>query len=149
MPTHVALVEKQKSWCRGLHNGIGGMIELSDVNPETGKIAPLVAQRREFLEETGLNIQNWEFFCQLREPSAVVEFFRADVPLKLLQQVRTVTTERIVVMEFANHGYMRFMPNLSWLLPLARSQYGIIANVEEFGGPCAEMHAVQLKEDSQ
>lgn len=121
---HVVLIEKRKQWCYGLHNGVGGSIEETDASP-------LDAHRREFVEETGLNLQNWEFFCQLTEPKAVVEFFRATAPFKLLQQIRTTTNEEVVLAEVENLHERKLMPNLAWLLPMAMSSGGLICNVTE------------------
>jgi 8-oxo-dGTP pyrophosphatase MutT (NUDIX family) len=124
----VALIEKQKAWCKGKWNGIGGSIEESDESP-------LDAQRREFWEEAGIHLANWEFFCQLHEPRAVVEFFRTAIPLSLLRSVRTKTIEVVRVFDVEcvqrQPDLYPLMPNLSWLLPMAQSSCGIIANVIE------------------
>jgi 8-oxo-dGTP diphosphatase len=125
---HVVLIEKQKSWCKGLLNGVGGSIEEGE--------SPLDAVRREFLEETGLGIRNWEFFCQLHEPNAVVEFFRAEVPFLLLRSVKQTTDEPIHIVDCDDliQGEREIMPNLGWLIAMARRSCGIIASVQEFSG---------------
>lgn len=133
----IALIEKKKEWCKGRWNGIGGSIEETDASP-------LDAQRREFLEETGLSIQNWEYFCTLEEPNAVVEFFRADVPLNYLDQVRSTTEEIVRIIYWPTEGLqLNLMPNLRWLVPLAQTSGGVLANVTELdpqvglcGGRC-------------
>jgi len=62
----VALIRKQRpSWQRGLLNGIGGHIELSDNSPAE-------AMRREFRKETGLEITEWSEFGEIKAPGALV-----------------------------------------------------------------------------
>lgn len=49
----VVLIEKQKpDWQKGFHNGVGGKIE--------GNEMPIDAMRREFTEETGIDITDWK-----------------------------------------------------------------------------------------
>ena len=130
---HVVLLQKQKAWCKGLLNGPGGSIEEGE--------CPLDAMRREFFEETGLQIRNWEFFCQLQEPNAVVEFFRAEIPFLLLRSVKTTTEEPVCIVDCdeLNNYDTPVMPNLPWLVAMARRSCGIIAHVEEFSGDVVQI----------
>ncbi len=55
----VMLIRKSHpDWMKGKLNGIGGHIEDSDKSPDD-------AMRREFNEETGLNVVNWQKFAVL------------------------------------------------------------------------------------
>lgn len=123
----VVLIKKEKQWCQGLLNGVGGSVESSD-------LSPIDAQRREFLEETGLALQNWEFFCQLIEPKAVVDMFRCTQPLGLLRTVRQTTCESVRVYNLCELQFHALMPNLGWLLPMASNPGVLIAKVSEVGG---------------
>jgi 8-oxo-dGTP diphosphatase len=107
----VALVRKARpQWQAGKLNAIGGKVE-------PGESAP-AAMRREFHEETGVEIDDWEHFATVSFEKGVVDFFRSFVPAGVLDQVRTVTDEPIEV-----HPSMPVpkdaLPNLAWLLPLA------------------------------
>lgn len=54
----VMLIRKNRpDWMKGKLNGIGGHIEAGE--------EPLAAMRREFKEETGITIENWEKFALL------------------------------------------------------------------------------------
>lgn len=74
----VLLVRKQRpQWQAGKLNAIGGKIEPGE--------RPLDAMRREFTEETTLNVFDWEMFCVLRGDGFVVHFFAATKPCSYLQ----------------------------------------------------------------
>jgi 8-oxo-dGTP diphosphatase len=68
----VWLIRKNKpEWQKGKLNGIGGKIEKTDMSPYQ-------AQVREFKEEAGLDIPNWEHFCTITDDNAYAVYcFRA------------------------------------------------------------------------
>ena len=106
----VALVEKLKpDWMCGSWNAIGGKIEKSDRTPWE-------AMRREFKEETGVTIDNWNFFVSLSGDGWICYFFRA-----FNDKVYDCTTvEEEVIRIFPNKELPTIkMANLGWLLAMA------------------------------
>jgi 8-oxo-dGTP diphosphatase len=103
----VAMVLKSKpAWQAGLYNGIGGKIEPGESAPE--------AMRREFIEETGVDV-NWLFFTNLMGPDWSVAFFYAKSDRVF--DVRTMESEEIHVLD------VRALPdnviaNCRWLIPM-------------------------------
>lgn len=105
--TQVAMVLKQKpQWQAGLYNGIGGKVEL-------GEDAP-TAMRREFIEETGVEV-DWQFFTNLMGPDWSVAFFYAKSDSVF--DVRTMEAEEIHVLEVRNLPD-NIIPNCRWLIPM-------------------------------
>lgn len=114
----VALVRKNRpAWQAGKLNGIGGHVESSDTDAWS-------AMRREFHEETSLDIDDWHRFCTLRgnkTPDSTeeftVHFFTARV--KSLKGIHTTTDEEILVVPMDRLSYHECLPNLAWLIPMA------------------------------
>lgn len=133
----VLLIEKQKTWCKGLWNGVGGGVELEDHFHGQTQVNKVSAQAmvREFREETGLNTETyeWECFCVLEEPKAMVFFFRAFVSDRWLAGAQCMTDERVDLWHHEVSG-LPIMPNLTWLLPMARHHTMTFASVIEQGG---------------
>lgn len=105
----VALIRKTKpDWQRGKLNGIGGKIELYET--------PLQAMRREYREETGVDVpeSEWEQVGSYRGMNGTVYVFRA-----VGRPWDTVTTtEEVVGVYYWEHlDYTQTVPNLRWLLP--------------------------------
>jgi 8-oxo-dGTP pyrophosphatase MutT (NUDIX family) len=123
----VALILKTKPrWQCGLLNAIGGKIENGE--------SPRAAMAREFEEETGAKIADWERFCILSGKNDegeewTVHFFRAfttqlmyaDVPYAGLStlRLRSLTEERVYVTSFSVVSTELAIPNLMWLIPMA------------------------------
>lgn len=145
----VALIEKQRpEWQKFQLNGIGGHIEnhtpgcivhnpppsfMSAVKEFTGDISfepcncagetAAEAMRREFREETGVDIDRWKEYCILNGLDYEVHFFHA-YGLEI-HQTTTKTDEQVAV-----YGVDRILdpnisypliPNLRWLIPMALS----------------------------
>ena len=107
----VALIEKQKpDWQAGLWNAIGGKVETNE--------DPYDAMSREFAEETGLAVEEWDLFCTLSGVDWTVWFYRSFVPMVSLNQARTMEEERVGV--FDVNILPSTIPNLRWLIPLAK-----------------------------
>lgn len=108
----VVLIKKIKpAWQKDSFNGVGGKIEEGETPEE--------AMQREFFEETGVIISNWEEFAFLDIPGQTnnsfsrVWFFRSFGDY----QVKTTTEE--AVDWYSIKILPRVLPNLYWLLPLA------------------------------
>jgi 8-oxo-dGTP diphosphatase len=106
---HVALIKKEKpAWQKGKLNGIGGKIEPGETSID--------AMRREFREETGVDIQEWNQYIQLSGDEFAVEFFYAIGDPFLVQ---TTTEEVVNVYATGYLPQLDTIPNLQWLIPMA------------------------------
>lgn len=127
----VVLVRKNRPrWQAGRLNAVGGHVE----DGET----PVEAQRREFREETGVDVPepDWHHFAtvswgavsQDSEPGEV-QFFRCFRPALELYDCRTVEDEQVGVYFTSDLHKMNVMPNLKWLVPLAEYTHDFYAPV--------------------
>ena len=109
--TNVALIKKNRpDWQAGKLNAIGGHIEETDVSP-------LYAMRREFEEETGVNIVYWNNFAKIQQMDKfAVHFFASTGELKYLE---TMTDEEVKVIHVDNLKYHDTIENIPWLMHLA------------------------------
>lgn len=116
----VILIRKRRpDWQAGRLNGVGGHIEPGETAAQ--------AMRREFQEEAGLDIDDWEHFATVRGHWGSVAFFRAFRPVA---DVKTMTDEPIeahAIDEALTSG--QCLPNLSWLIPLAAYEHDVYAPV--------------------
>lgn len=106
----VALIRKAKpDWQAGLLNGIGGKIEDGETR--------FRAMVREFAEETGATVTDWEMFAEMVVPRfAQVAFFTARGDYRL----QDTTDEKVdwYPADDQIRGY-KAIPNLDWLVPMA------------------------------
>lgn len=106
---HVALIKKEKpDWQKGRLNGIGGKIEPGELSPD--------AMRREFLEETGMDVEGWKQFIQLSGGGFSVDFYYA---LGNPWNVQTTTDEQVGCYQVSELTQLNTIPNLQWLIPMA------------------------------
>jgi 8-oxo-dGTP diphosphatase len=107
----VVLIRKNKpDWQRGLLNGVGGKIEPGE--------SPDEAMAREWKEETGTIVDDWEPFVVMRFPGATIFVFKRMA--HALPDVFTATDEPVsvwVVRDVMRHSGK--IPNLNWLIPMA------------------------------
>lgn len=104
----VLLIEKQKpEWQKGLWNGIGGKIEPGE--------APAKAMIREFQEETGMLVEDWEHTVQLLGRDFSVYFFRS---FGSVEEAKTTTDEKVTSLFIADFTLWPIVPNLAWLIPI-------------------------------
>lgn len=107
----VLLIRKRKpEWQKGYYNGIGGHIE----DGET----PINAMAREFREETGVTIKQWDLFARLSGNDFLVWFFRSQ---DAIDSKSPHSTTRELVTWHDVHCLPRVIPNLRWLIPMAKS----------------------------
>jgi len=115
---YVLLVNKKKpAWQCGLLNGIGGKIEEEE--------SEFDAIRREVFEEAGLKTYNsdWKYFAYLHSKSPVEGIIsmmcsRSD---KYMARYFSKTNERIGVYNTKLFRNLRIIPNLNWLIPMAKN----------------------------
>lgn len=123
--THVWLVRKNHGPQVVVNrlNGIGGALRESET--------AIGAMRREFLEETGIDIEPavWgDPFLQLTFQYGVqVSFFRCHRNL-MLPDHNDVGEEHVRV-RLLDIGHLSVVPNLSWILPLAADREVRFADV--------------------
>jgi 8-oxo-dGTP diphosphatase len=105
----VALIHKKKpEWQLGKINGIGGKLEENEL--------PHEAMIREFQEETGLVVLDWECYAVMTSSSWECYCHRA-ISSNVFD-VRTMTEEDVILRDPLNLPSI-VIPNLRWLVPLA------------------------------
>lgn len=108
----VLLINKTKpEWQKGLLNGIGGKIEKGE--------SPVEAMIREFEEEAGITVGAWRNFATLNGKDYTIHLYSA-LYLPTLGTPESMTEETIEWVDLDEIPYERTVPNLRWLLPVAR-----------------------------
>ncbi len=107
----VLIRKKRPEWQAGLLNGVGGKVEPGE--------SPLDAMRREFREEAGVDVDEWDHLLTLGLPDGFVYVYRARVSADVVDAVYSVTDERIVVGSVSAIRAGKTVPNLRWIVPLA------------------------------
>jgi 8-oxo-dGTP diphosphatase len=110
----VVLIRKARpDWQAGKLNGVGGKVEPEETSQD--------AMMREFWEEAGLLVDpdEWHEFCRLTSQGNEISFFYG---VGDYLNVRTKTDEPIGIYNVSDlMGYEDMMPNLRWLVQMARS----------------------------
>ena len=110
----VVLIRKnQPAWQRGKLNGVGGKIESGET--------PARAMRREFQEETGVDIVDWARFSKLTGSGFELHCFYAIATAEDFASVKSMTDEPVLIFDVEEVGELRTIPNLQWLIPMALS----------------------------
>lgn len=114
----VSLILKNRpQWQAGKFNGIGGHVEEGE--------SSLQAIRREFKEETSINVTDWKLFCSLRDRNFKfqVDFFWStkNVDENSLRQTTDEWVGWFFVEDILKDQYSsgKCLPNLKWLIPMA------------------------------
>jgi len=108
---HIALVRKNRpDWQRGMLNGIGGKVEYGEI--------PVDAMKREFLEETGVDCDEWEY-VGIYNFGPYEEMYIYKAFTEEIWKIQTVTDEHVFVLQqpLDDHSYY-MVPNLSWMIPM-------------------------------
>ena len=108
---YVLLLQKRRpQWMSGMWNGPGGKLEPGE--------SAAAAMRREFVEETGVDIPNWEQYAALSGAGFRVFFFRAfstDI-----FRAKSMTDEIVDTFE-VDELPGALLANATWLIPMALS----------------------------
>lgn len=118
----VVLIKKLKpEWQKGRLNGVGGKIEENET--------PLEAMRREFKEETGVEIQEWREFLQLSGHHFAIHAF---VAFSLhAYDVKSMEKEKVKVYKVNRLNFNKTIGNLRWIIPLAIDKDNIYSIARE------------------
>lgn len=109
---NVVLIWKEKpAWQKGKLNGVGGKIESGET--------PLKAMIREFKEETGLHVENWQPLADVNGDDWCVHFFFAQDDKNQFEYAETMEKEEVAKMEIDILDDYDQIPNLRWLIPMA------------------------------
>ncbi len=127
---NVLLVQKERpDWQRGVWNGIGGKVEQSET--------PEACMRREFREETRLDILDWDVFAIERGRCTETEFgdymvyfYRAKMEGRVELQTVNDVGERLQWFHHHNVRGPSVIGNLNWLVPMARDWRRFVAQIE-------------------
>lgn len=123
----VTLIEKTKpDWQRGKLNGVGGKVEIGE--------AAYDAMVREFWEETGTSVEDWQHFGVLSGQHSYIDVYRSFSmdPIGYLYSdterydqgiiyPTTTTEEEVRVHAVKDLQKLPTIPNLQWLIPMALS----------------------------
>lgn len=108
---YVWLIEKARpKWQKGKLNGIGGHIESGETQPE--------AIRREFREETGLDVPEWSHTVTLTSEKWVVFVYRSFLPTEKFTEVQSLTDEKPVCLRVNQLSCKDIIENSRWLIPM-------------------------------
>lgn len=108
------LIRKNRpDWQAGLLNGVGGKVEEDEF--------ALDAMRREFREETGVDVEDWEPYGMLTDEMHRFEvtYFRAFGSHADLDRCKTMTDEQVLNLPVSATITLPVVHNLSWLVPMA------------------------------
>ena len=108
----VVLVKKNRPpWQAGKYNGVGGKVEPGE--------APYDAMVREFEEEAGVRVESWKHFITLKGTQSTIYCYTA-FDADAVYNSRTMEEEPIHAIETWSINGMVTVPNVQWLVPLAR-----------------------------
>lgn len=114
---HVALIHKN----RGPDINIGKWTAIG--GKEEADEGMYQCQLREFHEETGLRVVDWDDFLQVTGKGYIVFFYKAFVPLDQLAQIETMEDEKVTFFHIHQLQYLPLARNLEWIIPVALDEH--------------------------
>jgi len=121
----LVLIEKNHpDWQMGQCNGVGGKIRDGE--------SPHEAMVREFEEETGLYIEEWQELCMLRQIGVYEVVFYKAIDESALS-ARTQEDEQVILVD-PGRLPSNVIPNLKWLVPMCLDKTIRPFVVEDVGG---------------
>lgn len=112
---YVCLLRKNRpEFLNGKLRPPGGHVEVGETT--------LMAVRREFREETGVDVPDWTDFLTLYTGDVEITHFYA-YSSDLLLKTKTITDEEVFVFEVSKiiNGTPNVLPNVRWSIPMALS----------------------------
>lgn len=118
----VLLIRKNRpTWQAGKLNGIGGKVE-------TGE-SPLAAMEREFLEEAGILLDNWDHSAIMLGPGVRLDVFCC-ISTEAFYQASTQTDEELLAVDIGElHRRDDVLPNLLTHISIALDRSGLVKPV--------------------
>lgn len=116
----IVLIRKNRpAFQIGKLNGIGGRIEQGET--------PIDAMKREFMEEAGLEIDNWHNFSKMEGEEWVVYMYvsSSDEYTKAYSK----TDEEVEIHYVFDIANLDVIPNLKWLIPMSIDTDNIYTNI--------------------
>ncbi len=105
----VVLIEKKRpDWQAGKINGVGGHVKKYE--------SPVVAMRREFCEEAGLDLVGWRQRFMLRARNGIVFVFQTNS--EHAADCFTQTDERVGIYCVDRIHQLPTLPGLQWMIPM-------------------------------
>jgi 8-oxo-dGTP diphosphatase len=105
----VLLISKtHPDWQKGFFNGPGGKVEENEI--------PEQCMRREYIEETGIDIADWTLFHRMEGKGFTVYFYKAFN--NIILHAKQFTDEKLVFF-IVNRLPDNIISNLAWLIPQA------------------------------
>jgi 8-oxo-dGTP diphosphatase len=128
----VALIKKDHPpWQAGLLNGVGGKVKSGETLQE--------AMAREFKEEAGIEIYNWNYFASIKGQDYYLYCYVASGDAYGSQAPKTAEREIVEMYDLDAIKYRKIIPNVLWLIHMGlmylRGNYSANLSYYISGGP--------------
>lgn len=121
----VVLIQKTKpAWQKDKLNGLGGKIEAGEY--------PATAMSREFEEECGIFVPEprWTQYATMRSGNHVIHVFKTEMVASPPAVFRQTNEGYVGLYYWPSAVQLTYaLPNLAWLIPLAKMEAGVRADV--------------------
>jgi 8-oxo-dGTP diphosphatase len=127
----VVLIQKHHPyWMRGKLNGVGGVINRGETE--------FAAMKREFQEEAGMLVSDWNQFLIIAAGNYQIHYFRATGDVTQAHTRCDLEPVRIYKTLYLHEE--RCIPDLAWIIPLAMIELTGSANLNRT--PCRSSRAI-------